>query len=290
MTWFLFAFLTAAFESLKDVVSKKTLPRTNEYVVAWAWVALSVPFQAVATLLLEGVPHLEPSFWLALLASTAILTFSLSWYMKAIRLCDLSLTIPMIAFTPMFMLLTSPLMIGEYPSPAGIVGVILIVAGSYVLNISEMGNGWKGLLAPYRALMREKGTGMMLFVAFVWSINANIDRVGIQSSSPLFWITCANAAAAVAMTPLMLWKTKERPGTSTPFRSLLLIGFLGALVGITQMTALTMTIVPYVIAVKRLSVIMTVLSGHLLFQEKGLKERLTGVIIMITGVLLITLF
>lgn len=288
MTWFLLAFLTATFESLKDVASKKTLPKTNEYIVAWAWVAFSAPFQAIVVFFFEGLPQrIEPTFWVALAASSVILTSSLSLYTRAIKDSDLSITVPMIAFTPLFLLITSPLIVGEFPSPVGLVGVVLIVVGSYVLNISERGKGWA---APYKALLRERGPRIMLFVAFLWSINANIDKVGIQSSSPFFWIMSANAVAAVALTPLILWKTRQPRIIATNIWSLALIGLLGALVGLTQMTALTMTIVPYVISVKRLSVIMSVLYGHMLFREQGLQQRLTGVVIMIAGVLLITLF
>jgi len=55
------------------------------------------------------------------------------------------------------------------------------------------------------------------------------------------------------------------------------------------MTAITMTLVPYVISVKRTSIVMSVLSGHIIFKEKGLVERLSGVAIMIAGILCITL-
>jgi len=48
-----------------------------------------------------------------------------------------------------------------------------------------------------------------------------------------------------------------------------------------------MTKVPYVIAIKRTSVIMTSLVGFFLLKEKGIKERLVGISLMVVGVFLI---
>ncbi|MCK5259579.1 MAG: hypothetical protein KAJ70_00825 [Candidatus Omnitrophica bacterium] len=56
------------------------------------------------------------------------------------------------------------------------------------------------------------------------------------------------------------------------------------------MIAIKMTLVPYLIAVKRTSVIMTSLFGLFLFKEKGLRERLIGVVLMVLGVLMISFF
>jgi uncharacterized membrane protein len=55
------------------------------------------------------------------------------------------------------------------------------------------------------------------------------------------------------------------------------------------MVALTMALVPYVIAVKRLSAVFGVLIGALLFKESGLAERLFGTALMVAGVFFIAL-
>ena len=56
-----------------------------------------------------------------------------------------------------------------------------------------------------------------------------------------------------------------------------------------QMLAINLTLVAYVISIKRTSAIMSSLFGFWLFKEKGIKERLLGVILMVLGVVLITL-
>jgi drug/metabolite transporter (DMT)-like permease len=286
MLWFFLAFSTATFESLKDLVGKHTLPRANEYLIAWSWSLFALPI-LLPVVLLQGPPPIGKPFWVALFFATITVTSSFSLYMKAIKSSDLSLTIPMIASTPVFMLVTSPIIVGEFPPPQGVVGVLLIAVGSYVLNIRERKKGW---LAPYKALLNEKGPRIMLLVAFIWSIGGNLDKIGITNSSPFFWIFSLHLCASVATLPLVLWKTRHLPSSLLRnLRYLAPIGLFSAISGITQMTAVAMTLVAYVISVKRFSIIMSVLLGSLLFHEKGLRERLTGVVIMIAGVLFITL-
>ena len=55
------------------------------------------------------------------------------------------------------------------------------------------------------------------------------------------------------------------------------------------MVAISMTIVPNVITVKRTSALFGIVWGKLFFKEQNIKERLLGAIIMLLGVLLIAI-
>jgi uncharacterized membrane protein len=54
--------------------------------------------------------------------------------------------------------------------------------------------------------------------------------------------------------------------------------------------AITKQIVPYVIAIKRTSILFSVLYGMLIFKEKNILQRLIATFIMFAGILLIILF
>jgi drug/metabolite transporter (DMT)-like permease len=285
MIWLPLAFLTAFFEALKDVGVKHNVRGVPATVVAWAWVFFALPFLGIAVLL--GPPVvLDNSFWLALLVGGSLNVAAISLYVQALRLGDLSTTVPMIAFTPLFLLMTAPLIVGEFPDAWGVAGVALIVAGSYVLNIQDRQHGY---LAPYRALLRQRGPQLMLIVALLWSFTATIDKIGVQSSAPLFWITSMNTFVTVALTPLVLRTPTNAALIRKNWPALLSTGLFSALALSFQMIALTMTLVAYVIAIKRTSTLMGVLFGALIFKEIGLRERLTGAAIMLLGVLCITL-
>lgn len=287
MTWFLFAFLTALFRSLTDVAGKFGLKNMDEYIVAWALFLFALPFISLLLFFTE-IPEIGPKFWLALFVGGGLNVFTNLIYMRAIKLSDLSITIPMVTFTPLFMLITSPIILGEFPNVYGITGIILIVSGSYMLNLKEKK---KGYLEPFKALVKEKGPRLMLLVAFIWSITANFDKIGIEHSSVFFWPVAVNAFIAVGFIPVVLTKSKGKTRQLTKnYKTLLPIGLFHGLMIVFQMIAVSMTLVAYVISIKRTSATLSVLFGSLFFKEKGLRERLAGSLIMILGVVLITLF
>lgn len=286
MIYLVFAFLTALFESLKDLSGKFGLGRLDEFFIAWSMSALALPL-LLPILLITGIPELNSTFWYALLAGGVLNAITLVMYMRAIRMSDLSVTIPMITFTPMFLLITSPFMLGEYPSAVGVAGVLLIVGGSYMLNIKVRGEGF---LEPFKKLVVDPGPRLMLLVAFIWSFTANIDKIGVQNSSPIFWSVAMTCFLAVALFPVMLkFSDHSREDIRKQAKPLIALGVFNALTFVTQMIAINFIFVAYVISIKRGSAILSVFWGYFFFDEKGLRERLVGVIIMVAGVFLITL-
>jgi drug/metabolite transporter (DMT)-like permease len=331
MFWLIFAWLTALFESLTDVASKKGLQYLDEYTVAFSIRFFTFIFLIPVVILIAiflGLPYIGSQFWTALLIGGSLNVVTTVLYMKALKYSDLSISVPMLTFTPLFLLVTSPLILGEFPSLLGLMGIFLIVSGSYLLNIKE----WKqGYLAPFKALFRERGPKLMLIVAFLWSITSNYDKVGALNSSPIIWILAVNLFIAICMIPIFIkyslksshetsvlsQSSKETSGLSSyskktsclspssQIRSsrdkdigvliqqnrkiLVIMGLLSTLTSIFQIYAITLTLVAYVIAIKRTSVVFSVLWGHYIFHEKGVKERLLGASIMVMGVVCIVL-
>jgi uncharacterized membrane protein len=194
----------------------------------------------------------------------------------------------MLTFTPLFLILTSPLILGEFPGMTGTLGILLIVFGAYMLNVKEVK---KGLLSPFKALGKEKGPILMLAVAFIWSITCNIDKIGVINSNPIFWLIFFNLFLSLVLTPTMLIKSR-RSLKQIPFnlKALIPIGAFSGLTGIFQMNAINVGLVPYIISIKRTSAIFSILYGYFIFKEVHIKERLLGACIMIVGVVLIAIF
>jgi uncharacterized membrane protein len=171
MGWLLYAFLTAICEAAKDIFSKIGLKTNNVYIVAWAYRLYSLPFLLPLFFFID-FPQLSLKYWMALFVGGSLNVLTSILYMKAIKHADLSVSVPLVSFTPLFLLFTSPLIVGEFPSQVGALGIVAIVLGSYLLNYNQKR---KGLWAPFKALVSEKGPRYMLLVAFIWSITSNID-------------------------------------------------------------------------------------------------------------------
>lgn len=208
--------------------------------------------------------------------------------MKAIKISPISLTVPMLAFTPLFLLITSPLILGELPNFLGLTGILLVVSGTYTLSIKDVS---KGYFAPFKTLLRNKGSLLMLFVAIIYSITANVAVIGIQHSDPIFFPIMSNAFTSGLLFPVMLMRLgKSLKGIRMNLRDLFLTGLFSALTSIFFGKAIELATVLYVASVKRTSIFFSILYGYFFFKEKRIMERLLGALIMVLGILVMSLF
>ena len=179
-------------------------------------------------------------------------------------------------------------MLNEIPRPLGMTGVLFIVVGSYILHTGDRSQGYWG---PLKNLLKTPGSRYMLTVAFLYSIGGNIDKIGVRNSSAFVWGTAINTALAVSL-GILVWQ-RSRDFIQQLRKAWIYLGLMGLAVSlavISQMTAIQMTLVPYVIAVKRTSIVMTSIFGFMIFKESGFRQRFAGVLFMMTGVILIYIF
>jgi drug/metabolite transporter (DMT)-like permease len=145
----------------------------------------------------------------------------------------------------------------------------------------------EGVFSWISGHMIAPGARAMLATAALWSIGANIDRMGVLASTPLLWITGVTDAIAL----FALCYRLSRPHRPAGLRALQPAFLAGAAMSVgntAQMWALTILFAPYVIAIKRLSALFTVLaSGRLLKEDVG--GRLPGAALMLAGAVIIAL-
>ena len=270
-----------------DALTKKVLAaRHNEYLTAWVRLLIMVPPLAVL-LLANPVPQLKAEFFTAVLTALPIELLALILYFKALKLSPLGLTVPFLALTPVFLIVIPYLLLGERITLAGGAGIVLIAAGSYTLNLRRRSSG---LLAPFRSIFRERGSLCMIGVAVLYAFTATLGKKAINCSSPLFFAGLYPILLCVCLTPIALWKGGHElrlPGGAGIFRATLLPALFSLGEAVTGVIALSLTNVAYMIAVKRLSLLMGIIYGHILFRESGLRERLAGGGLMLAGVVLI---
>ena len=287
MVWFSLAFLSASFAALRNLLAKQQLEEVSEYVIAWSSRFFSLPL-FLPFLLVSDQPSLGHQFPLIFLVTLMLQIGANLLYFRALKVSDLSLTAPMISFTPLFLLVTSPLIVAEFPSSLDLLGIFLIVVGSYLLNFQDR---QQGFLSPFVALVKDKGTRLMLVVAILWSILANFNKLGVTNSSAIFWASATSSAVSVTLFGLLLSQSPANlKQISRKFGSLFLNGILQGLIFICSLKAFELTLVANVVATKRISILLSVLLGHWFFREPGLTQRLAAAAIMLSGVSIVTLF
>jgi len=284
--WVIYAFLTALFLATSDALTKQILVSKDEYFIAWLRLVFSLPILLGSLLFIE-IPHLDNTFWIATIIALPLEIIAIVLYIKALKVSPLGLTIPFLAFTPLFLILVPYVILGEKVSLSGAVGIILIAGGSYTLNIHKTRHS---LMEPIRAMFREKGSVMMIVVAFIFSITSSLGKMAIEHSSPIFFGGFYFLLVTILFTPLVMTKSKGGISiTKKEFIPLISIGITYSLMIIFHMIAISLAKVAYMISVKRMSLIFSIIYGHMLFKEEEFGVRILGGIMMFAGVVLIVL-
>ena len=284
--WFPLTLFCAFSLATSDALTKKALAaRHNEYLIAWVRLLLMLPFLVILLLSLPR-PVIGPGFVPAILTALPLELMALILYFKALKLSPLGLTVPFLALTPVFLMVIPYLLLGERISLAGAVGIFLIAAGSYTLNLQSRSSS---LLAPFRAILCERGSLCMIGVAVLYSFTATLCKKAIFDSSPLFFAGLYPILLFLCLTPVALWKGRHELRHPGLLQATLLPAFFSLGETVSGVIALSLTNVAYMIAVKRTSLLIGIVYGNFLFQEEGLRERLVGGGLMLAGVAIIVI-
>lgn len=286
-SWVILSLISAFTLATSDAFTKKALVSNNEYLVAWMRLILSLPL-LFFSLIFIPFPKIDKYFYIAFFTSLPLELLSIVLYIKALRLSPLSLTLPFLALTPLFLIFVSYIIVGEMVSLWGGLGIILIVSGSYTLNINRIKDG---LFEPIKVITKEKGSLLMISVAFIYSITSSLGKMAIEHSSPLFFGATYFTAIVLIFTPIALYKGRNEFIESSRRHqfslSLLLPGIFYSLMVISHMLAMSIGKVAYVISVKRMSLLIGVFYGWLFFREENIKERLLGATLMFIGFVIV---
>ena len=226
-------------------------------------------------------------FYPSLLVTVILIFIATALYFKALRITDLSLSIPILSFTPIFLILTSFVILRESPTIFGVIGIFLIVTGSFFLNLNKKRDHF---LDSFRELFRSRGIIYMLIVAFLLSFAANYNKLVIQNSDTTFGSSVIFLLVGLLfLTTSVVKKYEIKAVYKKNLCKLLLVGLVSALAEITINMALVMQIVPYVISLRRLSILFGVFYGGLLFRERNISQRSLAALIMLIGIIIIAL-
>jgi drug/metabolite transporter (DMT)-like permease len=236
-----------------------------------------------------GVPALH---WPPVLTFAAYITLLClilgyaSWaHVRAFQVSAISTTAPLLSFTPVFTIFTGWIAFSEIPSWTKVIGILLIVGGTFAIHIDLVSEGW---LAPLRAVVSDAGSRYMLAVALLFAIAGPIEKRIVLMSGPFteaLWYAFGTTLVFLAMSFAL------RVDPIKPFRQEPWIVFWLALsdivVLISQYLAAAYMPVVVGIAIKRVGLLLIVLLGWMIYKERGLSRKLLGSSIMIVGALII---
>jgi drug/metabolite transporter (DMT)-like permease len=250
---------------------------------AWSlvvWVTVGALPLIAAWAARAGDWRLEPAYWAPATASVALNVAANFGYFRAFQLSPLSVTLPMLSFTPLFAALLGAAALGERLSLRAALGALLVVAGGLGLG-----------LKPGESRF-EKGSVWMLGVALLWSATLLLDKRALASASPYVHALVLNGGVALGgLAALALGARLRELGAARGNAGRLLAAVaVGAAALTLQLLALGDLPVGILETIKRgVGGLAAVLLGRALFGEALTGRKLLAVALMTVGVGLILL-
>lgn len=241
-----------------------------------------------------GAPELGDQFWLALAITGIMNIIAFPILLKAYEEGEFSSVYSMILLTPVFLLLTSFIFLGEVPSLGGVFGVIVTVVGLWIITKSAH----RHTAVPNYF----KGNMFGIVVALLWSVSINFDKIATLQSDPFFAPATITGVMALAYLGYLLVMHKKvlvhdardahddavtRRLHLSPLIIFLTLGVVMAFSNVLHNSALIVGLASYTIAVKRTGILFGIIWGWLFFKERQIARKTFGALVAIAGVVLI---
>lgn len=210
----------------------------------------------------------------------------------ALKSTDLSVLGPINAYKSVVSLVLGIFLIGELPTAMGVAGILLILAGSYFIVDRDLAQPRRNAFVQF---FRERGIQLRFAALGLSATEAVFLKKAILLSSPLttfvLWSILGLPIACAAIAILLRRHTRDevlllRSAWRTYF-------WLAITTGLMQLaTVLTFGTlqVGYSLALFQMSTLLSVFLGHRYFQERHIRKRLFGSIVMVAGAAMIVVF
>jgi drug/metabolite transporter (DMT)-like permease len=282
--WIIYGLGSALGLASADALTKRFFSHLTPYGMSLARLLFMLPFLGLGWCLIS-IPSLGWMFFLAVGVALPLEILANLLYMRALQISPLSLCTPMLAFTPVLLILTGQVVLGEALNLWGMAGIFLVALGSYFINLEWWRWGW---LAPLSALWKQPGPRLMLMVAGLYACTSALGKLAVLYSNPAFFGFFYPGVFTGIMLSGYPWSL-PRPGKRLfvhPGWGLLL-GLCLTISILCQTHGIQLAPAAYLIALKRTSLIISVLYGGIWFGEGHFSSRLMGAALMTGGIAVI---
>jgi uncharacterized membrane protein len=265
--------------SAHDVTRKFLVGRVRPVPLAFLLTVAAAPLFAIWTAI-DGTPALKPGYALPAVSSVLLNIAANLMFFVALRTSALSVTIPLLSLTPVFTALLGIPMLGEVPTPLQGLGIFLVVAGAFALNLPEERPYWRW----------ERGAALMTSVALLWSLTVPLDKIAMARASAPFHATVLCGGVAAGVLVVLVWQ--KRLGELADLgqvRGVFALALVTSILALgLQLLAMQQVWVGLVETMKRgLGNVSAVVLGRAVFGEAVTLRKLLAVGLMAVGVGLI---
>jgi len=285
--WLLLALVAALCQVLRNTVMKRLGHSLDEYINVWGRFTFLLPFAGLFVLW-KGVPVIKPGFYTACACFAVSQTISTMALSKALKLSQISMVTALWKVSLLVLVVLGYFTLKEQPTGLGILGILISMAGVYLLNVNRAHIAW---WAPLTVLFTDHGMRYTLLAALFFAPSVVTIKWAMQCSDQYTGTLGGYVAASLLVTPIVL-TTSRRHFREIPryWKAFVSFGLFASLTTVSQGTAYLMTLSSDVEAVKQVEILFALAIGTVLFHEKQtVRDIAPGALVMLAGVVLLSL-
>jgi len=292
--WIVLALLAASASAGTSLLLKRAVSLAGVVVSTVAFRIVAGVFLALSCLHAAGWHALTPTYWRATAVVIPNEIGGMLCLSLALSLGDVSVVQPIMGFIPLFTMIGGAFFLHELPSPIAIVGILLIVTGLYFVGLRRGGSAWE----PLRAFGTQRASWYGLLAALFWTVTSLTHKVGIGQVGPMPWATTLTLGSGLALALVLPFVARSVGGLGLPtagdaFPWLLVVVATSVCFAVQQFglhNALRLSQAGYVMALVSSSILIATTVGVLVLRERGGSYRITGALLVSSGVALIARF
>lgn len=232
-------------------------------------------------------PILSQQFWVYSILGGIAGASGNGFLVKALQYGELSVLGPINSYKSVVGIIAGIILLGEIPGLLGLLGIALIICGSYfVLDTTEERFSL--------ALLKRSDIQYRMFAVILTAIEAVfVKKVILASSATIAFMSWCCFGAVFSLVLLLFYlkdiKKEAKKIGNNDFRT---FAFLIVCIGTMQLTTnytFKHMAVGYALSLFQLSAIVSVLLGYRFFKEQDISKKLIGAAIMIAGSIVIVL-
>ena len=280
--------ISAVLHGSRDLVTKKAQDK-ELFVFCYELMALLLFAPLAAVVFWQHGPPSSSALKWCLIGSLCHGIYYLG-LARALHHGDLSLVYPVMRSAPALILLFSVAILGESVSVAGAAGVILVVAGVYVMQLKQC--SLSEFFAPFWAASRESSLRWAFFTMIIIAVYSLVDKKGVSFINPVLYLYLINIGAILVYGSYILscrkWKEIKAEWSLSP-ASVATNGLLVTLGYLLILYAYRYERISYVQAVRQLSILVAVFWGGSVLKEEQWGIRLFGSALVMMGTMMVVL-
>ncbi|HEX3082434.1 MAG TPA: hypothetical protein VHQ86_04215 [Candidatus Saccharimonadia bacterium] len=257
--------------------------------MAWLQQLVAMPFMIAllpaAHFYLPG--ELSATFYIVTIFYVLAQSVDIIMYFKAIEVGDISVVAPLLALTAASSLVGSYFVLGQVPTPAGVAGSLLIMAGAYLTSRRPNGH-------PSTATNNRLAIILALIIVALRGVYSASEVIPLRLTNPVYFNFVTSLIGIPTIMAAIYLRGRH---TGRPLISAQLIKSAArhraglVIIGLTYTLNLTATFsakllspnAAYVTAVRGAQVLPIVLIGATFFHERVIRRQWVGVGLILVG-------